>query len=90
MKETQAFNFYCADVKAGGKYLCYAYACGIPRALNWIFSRADRDLISHHMVDYIGFSYYLSSTTNKIDPDGVYAKSILLGGARHPFLVVSE
>ncbi|MDH2894679.1 MULTISPECIES: glycoside hydrolase family 1 protein [Rahnella] len=90
LKETQAFNFYCADVQAGGKYPYYAKSLWQSQGVELDIQPGDVELIKEHTVDYIGFSYYMSSTINKTNPDAVTAQGNLLGGARNPFLEASD
>lgn len=90
LKETQAFNFYCADVQAGGKYPYYAKILWQSQGVELDIQPGDLELIKEHTVDYIGFSYYMSSTINKTNPDAVTAQGNLLGGARNPFLEASD
>ncbi|MFU2318874.1 glycoside hydrolase family 1 protein [Rahnella sp. PCH160] len=90
LKETQAFNFYCADVQAGGKYPYYAKRLWASQGVALDIQPGDLELIKQHTVDYIGFSYYMSSTINKTNPDAVSAQGNLLGGARNPFLDASD
>ncbi|RJT43363.1 glycoside hydrolase family 1 protein [Rahnella woolbedingensis] len=90
LKETQAFNFYCADVQAGGKYPYYAKSLWQSQGVELDIQPGDLELIKQHTVDYIGFSYYMSSTINKTNPDAVSAQGNLLGGARNPFLEASD
>ena len=90
LKETQAFNFYCADVQAGGKYPYYAKSLWKSQCVELDIQPGDLALIKEHTVDYIGFSYYMSSTINKTNPDAVSAQGNLLGGARNPYLEASE
>ncbi len=90
LKETQAFNFYCADVQAGGKYPYYAKRLWQSQGVELDIQPGDLELIKQHTVDYIGFSYYMSSTINKTNPDAVSAQGNLLGGARNPFLEASD
>ncbi|WP_456309914.1 glycoside hydrolase family 1 protein [Serratia proteamaculans] len=89
LKETQAFNFYCADVQAGGKYPYYAKKLWQSLGVTLDIQPGDLELIKQHTVDYIGFSYYMSSTTYATDPDAAAASGNLLGGARNPFLEAS-
>ncbi|RYJ18060.1 MULTISPECIES: glycoside hydrolase family 1 protein [Rahnella] len=90
LKETQAFNFYCADVQVGGKYPYYAKSLWQSQGVELDIQPGDVELIKQHTVDYIGFSYYMSSTINKTNPDAVTAQGNLLGGARNPFLEASD
>ncbi|WP_455812806.1 glycoside hydrolase family 1 protein [Pseudomonas graminis] len=89
LQETQAFNFYCADVQAGGKYPYYAKKLWQSLGVTLDIQPGDLELIKQHTVDYIGFSYYMSSTTYATDPEAAAASGNLLGGARNPFLEAS-
>ncbi|MEM6160951.1 glycoside hydrolase family 1 protein [Erwinia sp. P6884] len=90
LKETQAFNFYCADVQVGGKYPYYARRLWQSLGVTLDIQPGDMELIAQHTVDYIGFSYYMSSTLNKTNPEAACAQGNLLGGARNPFLAASD
>ena len=90
LKENQAFNYYCADVQAGGKYPYYAQSLWRSLGVTLDIQPGDLELIKQHTVDYIGFSYYMSSTIYKTDPAAEAASGNLLGGARNPFLEASE
>lgn len=41
-------------------------------------------------MDYIGFSYYMSSAIDEINPDADTSNGNLLGGVKNPFLEASE
>lgn len=90
LKETQAFNFYCADVQVGGEYPYYARRLWQSLGVTLDIQPGDMELIAAHRVDYIGFSYYMSTTLNKTDPKADAAQGNLLGGARNPFLEASD
>ncbi|MGK2888436.1 MAG: family 1 glycosylhydrolase [Candidatus Malihini olakiniferum] len=47
-------------------------------------------LLVNHTVDYIGFSYYMSTTVNETHANGYNTEGNLLGGKRNPFLDASE
>lgn len=90
MQENQSFNYYCADVQAGGKYPYYAKKLWQSLGVTLDIQPGDLELIKQHTVDYIGFSYYMSSTTYATDPAATAASGNLLGGARNPFLEASD
>ena len=90
LKENQAFNFYCADVQARGHYPYYAQSLWREQGVTLDIQPGDLELIAQHTVDYIGFSYYMSSTLYQTDPNAAAAHGNLLGGARNPFLEASE
>jgi len=89
-QEAQAFNFYCADVQTGGKYPYYAERLWRSKGVDLAIEPGDLELIAANTADYIGFSYYMSSTVNKTDTDVKSAQGNLLGGARNPFLSASD
>ena len=86
----QAFNLYCADVQAGGKYPYYAKSLWKKLGVELAIEPGDLALIADYTVDYIGFSYYMSTTVNDTNPDADGAQGNLLGGVRNPFLEASE
>ncbi len=90
LQQNQAFNYYCADVQAGGKYPYYAQSLWQSQGVRLDIRPGDLALLAEYSVDYIGFSYYMSSTINKTHPDKNAAQGNLLGGARNPFLEASD
>jgi 6-phospho-beta-glucosidase len=93
LKHNQAFNFYCADVQVRGHYPSYAPALFKENG----FTESDLDrtsdelaLLAKYHVDFISFSYYMSSA---IDATGRVTENIsgnLMGGVKNPFLSASE
>lgn len=90
LRDNQAFNYYCTDVQAGGKYPWYAQKLWQSLGVKLDIQPGDLALIAAHPVDYIGFSYYMSTTVNKTDNGSAAAQGNLLGGARNPFLQASD
>ncbi|EKT57309.1 glycoside hydrolase family 1 protein [Providencia sneebia] len=89
-KESQSFNFYCADVQAKGEYPYYAKHIWKQLDITLDIQPDDLTIIKENTVDYIGFSYYMSSTVNITDKDVTSARGNLFGGARNPFLQASD
>lgn len=93
LKHNQAFNFYCADVQVRGHYPSYAPALFKENG----FTEADLDrtpeelaLLEKYHVDFISFSYYMSSA---IETTGRVTENVsgnLMGGVKNPFLSASE
>ncbi len=90
MQRTQSFNFYCADVQANGKYPYYAQRLWDSFGVTLAIEPGDLELLANHTVDYIGFSYYMSTTVNETHAEGEDTEGNLLGGTRNPFLEASE
>lgn len=91
LEQNQEFNFYCTDVQVRGEYPAYQ------KRMFEKYKVADLDiepedlvLIKEHTVDYIGFSYYMSSAINETANDVDTVEGNLLGGVRNPFLEASE
>lgn len=90
MQRTQSFNFYCADVQANGKYPYYAPRLWESLGVTLAIEPGDLELLANNTVDYIGFSYYMSTTVNETHAEGEDTEGNLLGGTRNPFLEASE
>lgn len=90
LQENQAYNFYCADVQAGGKYPYYAKKLWESKGVDLDIQQGELELLNSYTVDYIGFSYYMSSTINKTNPDAVSVPGNLFDGVRNPFLEASD
>ncbi|EEU29718.1 aryl-phospho-beta-D-glucosidase BglH [Limosilactobacillus coleohominis 101-4-CHN] len=93
LKENQEFNQYCADVQARGEYP--AYADSLYQKYGFKFSDletkpADFELLKEGTVDYISFSYYMSTAINITDNSLPTANGNLVGGVKNPFLKASE
>lgn len=93
LKENQAFNQFCGDVQVRGTYPAYTES-----VMNrYGFSFKDLDVTAEDLatlkanpVDYIGFSYYMSTAVNITDKSLASANGNLVGGVRNPFLKASD
>ena len=66
MIHNQAFNYYCADVQVRGKYPAFTdrlYKEHGVKKEDLDITEEDLALIAKYTVDYIGFSYYMSSAS---------------------------
>lgn len=93
LKENQEFNQYCADVQARGEYP--AYADSLYKKYGFTFADLetkpeDFELLKEGTVDYISFSYYMSTAINVTDKSLPTANGNLVGGVKNPFLAASE
>ncbi|HBV40041.1 MAG TPA: 6-phospho-beta-glucosidase, partial [Erwinia sp.] len=77
-------------VQAKGEYPYYAKSLWASLGVTLDIQPGDMELIKAHTVDYIGFSYYMSTTINKTGAEADAAQGNLLGGARNPFLEASD
>lgn len=93
MIQNQEFNFFCTDVQVRGEYPAYTartYAkYGVDASL-LEQTAEDFELLKSYPVDYIGFSYYMSSAVDEVSPEADTSIGNLLGGVKNPFLEASE
>ncbi|EAC9982115.1 glycoside hydrolase family 1 protein, partial [Listeria monocytogenes] len=93
MIHNQAFNYYCADVQVRGKYPSFTDRLYKEHGVNkedLEITEEDLTLIAEHTVDYVGFSYYMSSAVDITTEEADEVQGNLLGGVRNPFLEASE
>ena len=93
MIHNQAFNYYCADVQVRGKYPSFTDRLYKEHGVNkedLEITEEDLALIAEHTVDYVGFSYYMSSAVDITTEEADEVQGNLLGGVRNPFLEASE
>lgn len=88
--QNQEFNYYCADVQVRGKYPSYTKRIHEKYGVSDLdITQEDLALLAKYPVDYVGFSYYMSSAVNETEELDT-ANGNLLGGVRNPFLKASE
>ncbi|MEI1232302.1 glycoside hydrolase family 1 protein [Enterococcus mundtii] len=91
--QNQEFNFFCTDVQVRGEYPAYTartYKKYGVDAAKLEQTEEDFQLLKEYPVDYIGFSYYMSSAIDETNPDADTSNGNLLGGVKNPFLEASE
>ncbi|WP_125766462.1 glycoside hydrolase family 1 protein [Lapidilactobacillus wuchangensis] len=93
LQQNQDFNFFCGDVQVRGQYP--AYTKRLLAEYNLKFSDLDWTdeelaLLKAYPVDYIGFSYYMSTTIEVTQQDHATANGNLVGGVKNPFLKASD
>lgn len=91
LEHNQGFNYFCADVQVRGEYPAYT------KRLHNKYNVGELDItkdelatLKENTVDYIGFSYYMSSAeevTGRIE-DTIAGN--LIGGVKNPFLKASD
>ncbi|RBR35467.1 glycoside hydrolase family 1 protein [Enterococcus cecorum] len=93
MEQNQIFNYYCADVQVRGEYPGYTNRFLNSRGVKFEdldITQEDLDLLKAYPVDYVGFSYYMSSAVTVTGDESDTVAGNLLGGVRNPFLKASE
>ena len=91
MIENQEFNYYCTDVQVRGEYPAYAERMYQKYAVkDLVIEEGDLELLKEYPVDYIGFSYYMSTAVDVTGTTNDTADGNLLGGVKNPFLEASE
>ena len=92
-KSIQEFNYFCNDVQVRGAYPAFTNRLHRKHGVNsevLEISEEDLKIIAEGTVDYIGFSYYMSTVESKTG-EGVQASgNMVLGGVKNPFLKESE
>lgn len=89
-REFENQNYLFSDIHARGKYPSYIQRFFKENDINIKFESGDKELLAENTVDFISFSYYMSSVQAN-DPEN-YQSSIgnLLGGIANPYLESSE
>ncbi|NIB64693.1 glycoside hydrolase family 1 protein [Streptococcus pseudopneumoniae] len=89
-REFENQNYLFSDIHARGKYPSYIQRFFKENDINIKFESGNKELLAENTVDFISFSYYMSSVQAN-DPEN-YQSSIgnLLGGIANPYLESSE
>ncbi len=91
LQQNQDFNFYCADVQVRGEYPAYTQRLWKNDGVDSIeIADGDLELLKENTVDYIAFSYYMSTVINETDSNTEQAQGNLIGGVKNPFLESSD
>ncbi|WP_081168597.1 glycoside hydrolase family 1 protein [Lactococcus garvieae] len=89
----QEFNYFCNDVQVRGEYPAFTKRLHKKYNVNeedLLITKEDLEVLKRGTVDYIGFSYYMSSVESQTK-EGVEASgNMVLGGVKNPFLEESE
>lgn len=93
LKANQENNFFCADVQVRGHYPAYTKSLLAkynikPEDID--YTQEELDLLAKYPVDYIGFSYYMSTVEEVTRNDLNSSKGNLIGGVTNPFLKSSD
>lgn len=93
IQHNQDFNFFCADVQVRGEYPAYTHRYLAEFGL----TEADLDrtpeelaLLKAYHVDFLSFSYYMSSATEITGAVKETVAGNLMGGVKNPYLKASD
>ena len=88
-KYNRLYNYYCADVQARGEYPVYADS--FLNELGVVIEKepGDDEILKNGTVDFITFSYYMSSCQTA-DPSKESGEGNILGGVPNPYLEASD
>ncbi|BDR58943.1 glycoside hydrolase family 1 protein [Xylocopilactobacillus apicola] len=93
LKANQESNFFCADVQVRGHYPAYTknlLAKYDLKVSDFDYTKEELELLAKHPVDYIGFSYYMSTVQDVVNERQTSAQGNFIGGVSNPFLKSSE
>ncbi|RMC47313.1 glycoside hydrolase family 1 protein [Lactobacillus sp. ESL0228] len=93
LQDNQANNFFCADVQVRGHYPAYTKSLLARQGVKLSdldYTDEELDLLAKYPVDYIGFSYYMSSVVDVTHENQETANGNLMGGVKNPFLKSSD
>lgn len=91
IEQNQEMNFFCADVQVCGEYPAYTKRIFDKYNVSELdIAEGELELLKDYPVDYIGFSYYMSSVVDITDEEAAKSSGNLLAGLKNPFLKASE
>ena len=93
LQDNQANNFFCADVQVRGHYPAYTKSLLARQGVKLSdldYTDEELALLAQYPVDYIGFSYYMSSVVDVTHENQETTNGNLMGGVKNPFLKSSD
>jgi 6-phospho-beta-glucosidase len=84
-------TLFFSDVQSRGKYPTYMLNYFKDKNIQIEMADGDLELLQHHTVDYIGFSYYMSFVASTaLEHQDEKTAGNLLAGVKNPYLKASE
>ena len=83
------YNYYCTDVQARGAYPAYADSLLKEIGVEIVKEPGDDEILKKGTIDFITFSYYMSSCQSS-DPEQKSGEGNILGGVPNPYLEASD
>lgn len=91
LEEERLFNHYCGDVQVRGEYPSFINRYFKEHNIQLEIKEGDKEILKEGVVDYIGFSYYMSRTEKKKKTDETEMQgNIIVGGVKNPYLTASD
>ncbi|EPH78032.1 6-phospho-beta-glucosidase [Enterococcus faecalis 02-MB-P-10] len=87
-ENNRMFNYFCNDLQVRGEYPNYALKYFENNGIELEIVDSELELIKEHTVDYLSFSYYMSSTVST--EVGEESRGNFFSGTKNPFLKASE
>jgi 6-phospho-beta-glucosidase len=82
-------NLFCADVQVRGAYPPLVRRKLMQQGITLPIQPGDEEILSQHTVDFVSFSYYMSSAES-VDPDAERTPGNTILGVKNPYLPSSE
>lgn len=82
-------NLFFTDVHARGEYPSYMERFFIENDIEIVKATGDDEILKQHPVDYISFSYYMSSLSS-VSPEGEKTAGNLNNSLKNPYLDASD
>lgn len=89
-KEAEDKNFLFSDIHVRGEYPGYAKRYFKENDIEIDFADGDKELLKENTVDFLSFSYYMSSTATAEPEKYEQGEGNILGGIPNPHLEASE
>lgn len=89
--ENQRTSLFFSDVQARGKYPFYAKRMFEEKGVQLVIEEGDLDIIQSNPVDFVSFSYYMSSAISA-HPEKLESAvgNLITGGIKNPYLESSD
>lgn len=87
--QAQMVDWFCSDVQVRGKYPAYSRRYFRENNIQIRMEPGDAEELAEGTVDFYTFSYYMTFCVST-DPDVEITAGNLLGGAKNPYLEVSD
>lgn len=88
-QQMQMIDWFCSDVQIRGYYPSYSKRFLKEQDIHIDWAEGDQELLKDGTVDFYTFSYYMTFCAS-MDPNVEITAGNLLGGARNPYLEVSD
>lgn len=88
-QEQNQLNLFFTDVQARGEYPAYMDRYFLENDINIQKERGDEEILKAYPVDFISFSYYMSSTASS-NPTNDQVSGNFMGGVKNNYLETSD